>query len=443
MDFQIQKSTQFKINELVLVTKGGAIDITPIFEEISIFDSLLMPVMSGNILISDSLALSNKLSFDGSESILIDISKDANSDIANFKKAFRIYKQSDRKTEGLNEKYVLHFVADEFMYSDQQRVNQSFNLTYSEAVEKILNNYLKVPANNLGGVYENSYGVRNITIPNLRPLEAIEWIAKRAVDINQSPNFMFFQNLLGYNFASLSTLLTQDEVLNINFSPKNLQNKNAIDEISSARGYEVVSQTDSIKKTREGVNAGQFIGFDPMTRTIAKKNISYGDHYSSMKHGNETAKFSEIKNRDGLSNSQAFDSKKTVNIFGAAKQLSSYIKQNDPTSLSKVENYESFLFQRKAILANLMEKRIKVAMPGNFQLTSGLNVNVDGVIAAKIEHGDSNEDTSLSGKYLIIASRQIIGYNKHETIIEIATTSTNKEFIESSDITQTTEILEY
>ena len=90
-----------------------------------------------------------------------------------------------------------------------------------------------------------------------------------------------------------------------------------------------------------------------------------------------------------------------------------------------------------------MEKRIKVAMPGNFQLTSGLNVNVDGVIAAKIEHGDSNEDTSLSGKYLIIASRQIIGYNKHETIIEIATTSTNKEFIESSDITQTTEILEY
>ena len=144
MDFQIQKSTQFKINELVLVTKGGAIDITPIFEEISIFDSLLMPVMSGNILISDSLALSNKLSFDGSESILIDISKDANSDIANFKKAFRIYKQSDRKTEGLNEKYVLHFVADEFMYSDQQRVNQSFNLTYSEAVEKILNNYLKM-----------------------------------------------------------------------------------------------------------------------------------------------------------------------------------------------------------------------------------------------------------------------------------------------------------
>jgi hypothetical protein len=57
--------------------------------------------------------------------------------------------------------------------------------------------------------------------------------------------------------------------------------------------------------------------------------------------------------------------------------------------------------------------------------------------------GEDNEDTSLSGKYLIIASRQIIGYNKHETIIEIATTSTNKEFIESSDFAQIKELLEY
>jgi hypothetical protein len=85
MSFDIQKSTQFKVNELVIVTKGGGIDIAPIFEELSIFDSLLMPVMSGNILISDSVGLSSKLSFDGSESLLIDISKDANSDIANFK----------------------------------------------------------------------------------------------------------------------------------------------------------------------------------------------------------------------------------------------------------------------------------------------------------------------------------------------------------------------
>jgi hypothetical protein len=73
---------------------------------------MLVPVMSGNIIIRDSVGLSGRLLFDGSESLLVDISKDPNSDIANFKKAFRIYKQSDRKNDGLNnETYILHFVA--------------------------------------------------------------------------------------------------------------------------------------------------------------------------------------------------------------------------------------------------------------------------------------------------------------------------------------------
>ena len=130
MTFAIKKSTQFHINELVLVTKGGNIDISAIYEELNIFDSLLSPVMTGNILIKDANGLSTKLIFDGSESLLIDIGKDKNSDIARFKKAFRIYKQSDRSNDSQTvETFVLEFVSDELMYSDQQKINQSYDLT--------------------------------------------------------------------------------------------------------------------------------------------------------------------------------------------------------------------------------------------------------------------------------------------------------------------------
>ncbi len=203
------KSTQFEIIELVLVTKGGKIDIANLCEEINIHDTLFLSVMSGSLVIGDSVGLSSKLLFDGSESILIHIKKDKNSEILDFKKAFRIYKQTNRSIikPGL-EKYILHFTSDELIYSDQQRVNQSYETNYSKIVERILVDYLKVPQNNLGGVYEFSSGVQKIVIPNLRPLEAIEWCAKRALDINQSPNFMFYQNITGFNFATLSTLLT-------------------------------------------------------------------------------------------------------------------------------------------------------------------------------------------------------------------------------------------
>ena len=73
----------------------------------------------------------------------------------------------------------------------------------------------------MGGIYEPTSGLRKIVVPNLRPFDAIEWCAKRALDKNGSPNYVFFQNLVGYNFASLSTLLTQQEILDIKFEVKN------------------------------------------------------------------------------------------------------------------------------------------------------------------------------------------------------------------------------
>lgn len=444
MTFEVQKSTQFKVNELVIVTKAGNIDISGIYEEINIFDTMMLPVMTGKILITDSIGLSGRLIFDGSESLLISISKDKNSDIASFKKAFRIYKQSGKKNDGLNsQKYVLHFVSDELIYSDQQRVNQVYETTYKKMVENILIDYLKVPENNLGGIYEETMGIRKAVIPNLRPLSAIEWCTKRAVDNNNSPNYMFFQNSIGYNFVSLSTLLTQPEILDIRFEPKNMSDTNSITEISSARSLEVVSQINAMDKVRSGVDAGKFTGFDPITGMISSKKISYADHFNLMKHGNENPATSVIENREKLTNMEMYDSKKVVSVFGAAKKLSKYIQQNDPTSISKEDDFENYKFQRAAIIQNLMNKRVRLTMPGNFQLSSGFNVNLVAPNFSIKEKGDNNEDSTLNGKYIIVATRHIIGYEKHETLIEIATTSSDNAFVPAGTYEQTQEIMEY
>lgn len=440
MSLKMLKSTQFEIIELVLVTKGGKIDIANVCEEINIYDTMFLSVMSGSLVIGDSVGLSSKLLFDGSETVLIHVKKDKNSEILDFKRAFRIYKQTDRAIikPGL-EKYVLHFASDELIYSDQQRVNQSYETNYSKIVERILNDYLKVSQNTLGGVYEFSSGVQKIVIPNLRPLEAIEWCAKRALDNNQSPNFMFFQNVAGFNFATLSTLLTQPAILDISYETKNISGETAFDEIGGARYLEIVSLNDNIERTRSGVNAGKFIGFDPITRTISTRNISYGDHYLNMKHGNKTPNFTQIQSRDGTLNSEAFNSRKAISIFNYNRQFSEYIKKKDPTSLTQRDGIESWFFQRKAIIKNLMSKRLKLVMPGNFQLSSGFNVNVN----APIIGSPTGDDKSINGKYLIVASRQIIGYEKHETIIEVASSSSESGYVSASDAEQQREILTY
>lgn len=445
MEFSVNNALQFKIKQLAIVTKTGDIlDISSMYEEISIFDSMFSPVISGNVLLTDSVGLSGKLFFDGSETLLIEIAKDENSDIADFKKALRIYKQSERKNRGLNaESYVLYFVSDELFYSDQQRINQSFQTTYSGVAEKILLNYLSVADNNLEGVFDVSYGIRDIKIPNLRPLEAIEWCAKRAVDINLAPNFVFFQNMNGFNFVTLSNLLLKENIMEVKFESKNIDSDEKLSEMSSARALEVVAQSDIVSKTRSGVNASQFIGFDPTTRTIAKKNISFGDVNATMKNANENPNFSSIKNRAGVDSQNMFQSKQTMSVFNASQAYSNYVKTNDSSSLSKNEQYEVNLAQRKSILSNLMSKRVKLVMPGNFQLMSGFNVGLVAPSLSVKEQGDDNIDTSVSGNYIIVASRQLIKYDSHETIVEIASTSSDNEFIPVSDPNQMQTLIDY
>ena len=108
MSFSFNQSTQFVINELSIVSKNGKLDVRGLFSELSIFDGLLQPCMSGNILIEDAIGLSTELMYDGSEYLIVDISKSEGQIRMN--KTFHIYKQSNREIlTQTSERYVLHF----------------------------------------------------------------------------------------------------------------------------------------------------------------------------------------------------------------------------------------------------------------------------------------------------------------------------------------------
>lgn len=431
-ELDIRQTTQFVIKDLKIVSKVGEIDISGIFEEINIFDSIFNPCITGNILIKDSIGLSHILSYDGSEILKMDIGKDEDS--VKMKRAFRIYKQSDRKNLNQNsEVYVLHFVSDEFIFSEQQRINQSYTKTYSDVAVNILNEHLSVPINLLYGDFENSMGIRDIVVPNLKPIEALEWCAKRAIDKSSSPSFIFFENRLGYNFTTLSSLMSKDVIANINFNPKNLKTEKGLaSEILGARDIKVLSQYNFINNVQTGVFAGKFIGFDPITRKVSEKPITFSEHYNTLNHGNKTPNLSVVENRAGAKNTEMFNSKKSLYSFGFFRKDSEYIKRNDPTSLQKDDDSFRYIFQRQAIFNNLLNQRIQVVLPGNFFISSGFMVNV--MIpnhSAKTKEED-NLDKTLYGKYLIIGTRHIITYNKHEVVFEAVTDSSNEDAVYKS-----------
>ena len=438
MSLNLSQSTQFKIKDLTLITKLGNVNIAGIYQEINIYDSMFMPCIRGEILIQDAIGLSSKLLLDGSEYLSMEILKGEESGPTTFKKTFRIYKQSNRENINQNsEIYILHFASEEMIFSEQKKVNQSFNGTYTDIVNVILKKYLGVTSKKLG-LIENSKGLHTVIVPNLSPFDTMDWLSKRAVDSDSLPNFLFFENKYGYNFVSLTELIKREPIMNINFEPKNLSVSGG-QEFYGAREAKIINSTNYIESIKNGVYSGKFIGIDLLTRKVNINQIDFNQTYNKTKvHLNKYPNFTTAANRDGKDAAHMFDSKVSLYAFATTRKDTSWVKQNDAQTGTNIDDTHAYVFQRAPILANLLQTTIHLNIPGNFGVTSGAIINLKMPIkSGKTEVGEGLDQT-LTGKYIVTATRHVIKGDMHETVIEVATDSTNKPL----DRQQTTKMTE-
>ncbi len=415
-DKKLAQSTDYVIKELSIVSRGSKIDISGLFEEINLYDNLLTPVRSGNIVIIDAINLTQNLLLDGTEYLIFIAEKAEN--LLPFSGLYKIYKQSNRATLTPNsESYVLHFVSDELLFSNQQKINQCYEATYSDITRSILKDYLRVPETEFKGKFDLSFGVAKFIMPNLSPLDAINLCSKRALDKNNSPNFLFFQNNDGFNFCTLPTLSKQTEKYKLNFNVKNTS-ENIEEELFGVRSYQVIKQFDYLKSLQQGVFAGTFIGFDPVTRQIVKREKNYTDLTEKLKL--DRPNYTLDQNRLNVSNYNSFGSRVSFFPVFSTQNSSSYIQSTNKTSLTNLEPTDEYIFERRAILEAFLNKRIRLLMPGNFGLSSGYNVLLPIPTSGFKRNNTEDIDEVLAGKYIIVATRHIIRYTQHETVIDVA-----------------------
>jgi len=425
----VLQSTQFEIKDLsIVIGDTYKLDIRPIYEEINIYENVMFPCMSGSIVLRDATGLSARINFNGSQKISMNIMKDSDSDRSGvtLSKTFIIYKQTDRKQVNQNtEIYTLHFVAEEFMLSQQKKIRKVLKGTYSDIVRSILRDYLGI--NNelyqIGNISDTE-GIHEILIPNLSPFDAIEYVTKRASSSQGVPDYLFWQTQLGYNFMSVSQLFSYDAVNRITFGAKNILD-DAIEETMGARDFRIVSQFDAAGNIKSGVYAGKFIGYDTLTRTIQVKNIGFNDLYKLSNHANKNPIDADILNKDNNKASEMYDSRITVYPFQLPRLTNSYLKTSDSKTSNIVDDVHNYILQRRAIFHNLMQKKVRITMPGNFGLYSGSLVFLDFPQQFNIDSDANNGDGTLYGKYIITNVRHIIRSDKHETILEVATDSNN------------------
>ena len=434
MSSSVYQTTQFKIKQLTITVPSGQVfDISGIFDELNLFESIFTPCRSGNVLIRDGVGLFEKLNFKGNETLTVSVEKSENNpEVFDYIKEFKIYKVTDRENvTPTSQMYILHFVNEDFVFSNQKKVSQSYTSLYSDTVVKILKDYLNVPfeANNSGksrisNVYPTD-AAKDFIIPNLSPFQAIEWITKRSTSSQYKvPDYLFYENVAGYNFLPVSFLWSLDPRFNINAKPKNLT-ESIGDELLGARDLKVLSQFSMIDSIKDGSFAGKFVGFDTYTKTVLVRNVSNAFDLAKTNHGNKVENLTNATTKDNKDFRDMYDSRVVTYPFAFTRAQTSYIKQNNAKASTFLDNTHDYVFQRRSFFSNMLQKRIELTMPGNFGLGCGFLVNLDVPKFASRETGSDTDDT-LSGKYIIIATRHIIKYNKHETIIQVSTDSSKK-----------------
>ena len=112
--------------------------------------------------------------------------------------------------------------------------------------------------------------------------------------------------------------------------------------------------------------------------------------------------------------------------FETPRANNEYLKSsNDSETTNYIDDTENYILQRRLIFVNLMQKRLKISMPGNFQYTVGMMLNLNIPKNNNIENLETGGDKTLNGKYILTSLRHVIRFDRHETLLEVATDSTN------------------
>jgi hypothetical protein len=212
---------EIKIKDISIEKFNGTdkLSIMPQFVELSVYQSIFEPVMKAEMLFNDSIGLFVNYPFTGEEIITIQYeqlvgvgAKESNSKEYKFIiKGVRDIAAADRARSVM---YIVDLVSVEFLQNVKRYVSHAYNDLTEDMAEKVYNVYIKDPTEEKFKKTkpfkkEESIKVRNFIVPNLRPFQAIQWLAKHAVAKDYENHFLylFYEDTEGFNFVTIQQLI--------------------------------------------------------------------------------------------------------------------------------------------------------------------------------------------------------------------------------------------
>lgn len=185
-------------------------DITSVLSEISIFENLNRPYLSGYITIVDSERVLEMIDIQGAEEIEIVFKR--NTDFKNVKqiKINFIIQRIEKiiKTNDFTQVVSFKVIDKEAFKSALHDVNRVYEGQPYQIIDKVLKEFLDRDDLKTSAI-DNVTDSMKVIVPHMTPLETCRWIRNRSINQNGYPYYFYKTAMTNeYIFADLETLLT-------------------------------------------------------------------------------------------------------------------------------------------------------------------------------------------------------------------------------------------
>ena len=402
--------SNFIVSKCTLIPNGASLEeeyeISAGYQHLNYFESIESPSISMTLTFHDIDQVIGRKGITGGELIEVTVRDGTEGDQLKITKEHRMILNAvvNMNTTSQVQEATLHCVSEETFINETARLNKKFTGNISQTVEDILTNDekgIKTQKEVFGTEDNETRAVNSYSfIGNLkRPFDTIQWLCPKAQSANDDFGFLFFENLDGYHFKSIKTLLNQ-EPIKYTFADRPLEQPTILQN-------KLEQSNDVGMNLRMGMYANKTIYVDIENQEAEVIDFDANKDLNLKKK----AKLNKLEEKPTRLMYR-------INDSGVSQKGSERDKKDPKTSLA--------VYQNKSYIRNnlLFSQAMAISIPLNVLLRAGDVIDIE--LPLKKGDGDKPVDSTgndktndPSGKYLICELRHLIGGGKGETQLKL------------------------
>lgn len=397
-----------KIEDVTIINlRGHAQTIVPQVAGIEIYEDVFSTFITGKVYVKDSQDLQNLLPLVGEEVIRIKFKTPKIDEVHIYNGEYYIFKMEDKvKVKEREVAYVLHFISKEAITDLNRKISKAYSGKVSDIVRDICTKDEGLQTEKSLNVEDTSNDIKFIS--NFwNPTKCIQRCADYALNANNSPSYVFFENKHGLNFISLETLYTGTPIYQrfvwdnytaeVDSSGSSSRDLNK--DYQRILDFQTPQSYNYMDRLKSGMYGSEIITYDLMTKQYV--HTAYKPNFTEDQHLNKYPLFSAAP--PGGQKGILIRGKNYYNNFEGYGDVSD----------------SKFVQKRISLLAQAEGYKITITVHGRTDYTAGQRVYIEVPKNAQVTDKTDDIDRIMSGNYLVAAICHYVTRSTHQCIMEL------------------------